>query len=83
VRGDEIGGTARAAAMEGVAVFQAATERRGQAIVANGGRVLVMTGLAPDLLAARDRAYAAVKAVDWRNGYYRNDIGARALERKP
>ncbi len=82
LRGDEISGLERAAAIDGVAVFHAGTQRRKQAIVANGGRVLVMTGLAPDLFGARDRAYAAVKSVDWRNGFYRNDIGARALERK-
>ncbi len=81
-RGGEIRGWERAAAIDGVKVYHAGTRRRGEAILADGGRVLVMTGVAPDLAAARDRAYAAVEAIDWRNGFYRNDIGARALERK-
>jgi phosphoribosylamine--glycine ligase len=81
-RGDEIGGLERASALEGVEVFHAGTRRQGQKIIADGGRVLVMTGMASDLAAARDKAYAAVSAVDWSNGFFRNDIGARALNRK-
>jgi phosphoribosylamine---glycine ligase len=81
LRGGEIGGLSRAAAMAGVEVYQAATKRRDQAIVADGGRVLVMTGVAPDLPTARQRAYAAVEAIDWPSGFYRRDIGARALNR--
>jgi phosphoribosylamine--glycine ligase len=81
VNGDEIGGLVRASAIEGVEIFHAGTRRQGQKIIADGGRVLVMTGMASDLAAARDRAYAAVSMVDWSNGFFRNDIGARALNR--
>jgi phosphoribosylamine--glycine ligase len=80
-RGGEIGGLARAVAMDGVEVYHAGTKRRDGAIVADGGRVLVMTGIAPDLATAHDRAYAAVEAIDWPSGFYRRDIGARALLR--
>jgi phosphoribosylamine---glycine ligase len=80
-RGGEIGGLARAAAMDGVEVYHAGTKRRDRTIVADGGRVLVMTGIASDLATAHDRAYAAVEAIDWPSGFYRRDIGARALER--
>jgi len=82
VRGDEIGGLERASALEGVEVFHAGTRREGRKIIADGGRVLVMTGLAPDLAAARDKAYAAVSAVDWSKGFFRRDIGAKAFARK-
>ena len=80
-RGGEIAGLARAAAIEGVEVYHAATKRRDRAIVADGGRVLVMTGVASDLATAHERAYAAVEAIEWPSGFYRRDIGARALER--
>jgi phosphoribosylamine--glycine ligase len=83
LRGDAIEGLERAAALAGVRVFQAATRRRGGKIVADGGRVLVLTGLAPDLAGARERAYAAVEAVKWSGGFYRSDIGYRALRAKP
>ena len=82
VRGDEICGLERASALEGVEVYHAGTRREGRKIIADGGRVLVMTGIAPDLATAREKAYAAVNAVEWKNGFFRNDIGARALARK-
>jgi len=35
----------------------------------------------PTLQVARDRAYAAVEAIDWPEGFHRRDIGWRALAR--
>ena len=81
LRGDEIRGLERAAELAGVRVFHAGTRRQGEKTVADGGRVLVMTGLAPDLASARERAYAAVEAVEWKSGFFRTDIGYRALQR--
>ena len=46
---------------------------------AAGGRVLNVTARAPTLAEARDRAYAAVDAIDWPGGFHRRDIGWRAL----
>lgn len=31
---------------------------------------------------AKDAAYAAVRDVSWENGFYRNDIGWRAVARE-
>ena len=80
-RGSEIRGLAAAEAMAGVRVFHAATERRDGRLFANGGRVLNVSAIGPDLAAARSRAYAAVERVDWTDGFCRHDIGARALLR--
>jgi phosphoribosylamine--glycine ligase len=82
VRGDEIGGLEPAAELAGVRVFHAGTRWQGEKIVADGGRVLVMTGLASDLAGARERAYAAVHTVKWDSGFFRKDIGYRALPSK-
>jgi phosphoribosylamine--glycine ligase len=41
--------------------------------------VLNVTALAPDIAEARKRAYAAVDAIDWPEGFCRRDIGWRAL----
>jgi phosphoribosylamine--glycine ligase len=79
IRGDEIGGLEKAAAHPGVQVFHAGTSRCGERIVADGGRVLVLSALADDLTTARDRAYEAVSLIAWPNGFCRRDIGARAL----
>ena len=77
-RGDAIVGLERAQAVEGAFVFHAGTARRGAAIVANGGRVLAVTGMGSTLAEARARAYAAVDEIRWPGAQYRSDIGAKA-----
>jgi phosphoribosylamine--glycine ligase len=74
-----INGLDRAAAMPGVTAFHAGTDIRDGQLVSAGGRVLTIVGTAPDLRAARDAAYAAVGAIDWPEGFCRQDIGWRAL----
>jgi phosphoribosylamine--glycine ligase len=75
-RGTLIGGLDRAAAGEEVSVFHAGTRAEGDHVVADGGRVLVVNATAPSLAQARARAYAAVDAVHWPEGFCRRDIGA-------
>lgn len=60
-------------------VFHAGTAREGAALVANGGRVLAATGRGATLAEARARAYALAEGIDWPDGFYRRDIGWRAL----
>jgi len=62
-------------------VFHAGTARDGDRLVAKGGRVIAVTARAATIAAARDRAYAAVDAIDWPGGFCRRDIGARAIGR--
>ncbi len=66
-----------------VQVFHAGTRRRpdGQ-LVAAGGRVLNVCAEGDDIAQARERAYAAVRRIDWPGGFSRSDIGWRALERE-
>jgi phosphoribosylamine--glycine ligase len=78
-KGSVIRGVEKAASMEGVIVFHAGTKRLGADLVANGGRVLNVTGLGVDVKQARDRAYAGLDAIDWPEGFCRRDIGWRAL----
>lgn len=65
--------------LNGVTVTQAGTRRVGDDLVADGGRVLNVTALAPSVALARKKVYAAVEAIDWPDGFFRRDIGARAL----
>lgn len=60
-------------------VFHAGTKEVDGKITANGGRVLNVTARGDSLKDARDRAYAMVEAIDWPEGFYRKDIGWRAL----
>ena len=75
--GSEIGGIAEAAALKDVIVDHAGTARADGRIVAAGGRVLNITGLGRTLREARERAYAGVAAIEWPEGFWRTDIGAR------
>ncbi|KCV83258.1 phosphoribosylamine--glycine ligase [Actibacterium atlanticum] len=60
-------------------VFHAGTKEVDGQITANGGRVLNVTARGDTLAEARDRAYAMADAIDWPEGFYRKDIGWRAL----
>ncbi len=63
-----------------VKVFHAGT-KKGPAgeILANGGRVLNVTAMAPTIRQAQERAYIAVDKIDWPQGFCRRDIGWRAV----
>ena len=60
-------------------VFHAGTATKDGQIIATGGRVLAVTARGENLIEARDRAYAMTKQIDWPQGFYRTDIGWRAL----
>lgn len=60
-------------------VFHAGTKTSEGQVQAAGGRVLNVTARGETLQKARDRAYAMVEGVDWPEGFYRRDIGWRAL----
>ncbi|MEZ5838301.1 MAG: phosphoribosylamine--glycine ligase [Geminicoccaceae bacterium] len=82
VRGGEIRGLETVNIPDEVMVFHAGTRRDGDIWHADGGRVISVTGLGDDLRQARDRAYAAIEGIDWVGGFFRHDIGWRALERR-
>ncbi len=79
VRGTEIRGLEGLEGDDDLLLFHGATRREGGRWLADGGRVLSVTGLGASLEGARDRAYAAVDRLDWPNGFCRRDIGWRAL----
>jgi phosphoribosylamine--glycine ligase len=79
-RGSEIRGLERAASVPDALIFHAGTEAdAGGRLRASGGRVLNVCATGADLRAARDAAYAAVRLLDWPEGFCRQDIGWRAL----
>lgn len=60
-------------------VFHAGTKAADGQVLATGGRVLNVTARGETLQEARDRAYAMVDGIDWPDGFFRRDIGWRAL----
>lgn len=68
--------------VEGVTVFHAGTALGDRGLVAKGGRVLAVTGVAETFANARARAYRALDQIDFADGFHRRDIGWRELARE-
>ena len=81
-RGTRIVGIEEAERLPGVSVLQAGTRREGDAILADGGRVLAVTAVGRTVGEAQERAYEAVDRIVWPEGFCRRDIGWRALARE-
>jgi len=67
---------------ETVKVFHAGTRLDNGRVVTSGGRVLCVTALGSDVREAQRTAYAAVDRIQWRDAFYRTDIGYRAVARE-
>jgi phosphoribosylamine--glycine ligase len=78
-KGTPIAGIEQAEALPGVTVFHAGTALRDGQLVANGGRVLDVGARGATIKEAQARAYRAVEAIDWPGGFFRRDIGRRAV----
>jgi len=81
-RGTAIEGLDEATAVEGVEIFHAGTKTEGGRILADGGRVLDVSAIGKTVREAQARAYEAVARIRWPEGFYRHDIGWRAVERE-
>ena len=66
---------------ENVKIFHAGTVRSSDGeLLANGGRVLGITALGTDISSAQASAYQAISKINWPEGFYRRDIGWRAIK---
>ena len=80
-KGSKIGNLQAAGELPDVTIFHAGTRAEGGRMLANGGRVLGVTALGPDVATAQGKAYEAVDVIDWPDGFCRRDIGWRAIGR--
>jgi len=80
-KGQAIGGLDDVEAA-GTTVFHAGTTEKEGVIVNAGGRVLGVTTVAPSVKEAQQTVYAALEKLDWPGGFYRKDIGYRAVARE-
>jgi len=81
--GAEIDGLDDAESSDDVVVFHAGTAQKGDRVVTAGGRVLAVSALGDDFVAARERAYEATNKITFEGKHQRFDIGLRAAERSP
>lgn len=65
-------------------VFHAGTtlDSSGEHVLTNGGRVLCVTALGDNVVDAQRLAYQQADKIQWKDIYYRTDIGHRAIARE-
>jgi phosphoribosylamine--glycine ligase len=78
-KGSEISGLNDLQQDSGHMTFHAGTALVGGNVTASGGRVLAVTARADSLQSAQSQAYDMIATITWPEGFYRNDIGWRAL----
>ena len=60
-----------------VEIFHAGTKLISEDFYSHGGRVLSVTAVSSNIKKARKTAYRILKQINWKNGFYRNDIGIK------
>ena len=63
-------------------IFHAGTYEKNNKILSMGGRVLNITSKGSNLKDARDMSLQNLKKINWEDGFYRKDIGWRAIKEK-
>ena len=79
-KGSEIGGLENIAENSTQMIFHAGTKIQSNQLVAIGGRVLNITTRNDTLAEAQHNAYKIIENIKWPDGFYRKDIGWRALK---
>lgn len=64
----------------GLEVFHAGTKIEGEGFIGNGGRVLLVTSKASSLKEAQEHVYKGLNNLEWKDFFYRTDIGWRTFE---
>ncbi len=62
-------------------MFHSGTKFINGKIVTNGGRVLSVTAKDKTIRSSIEKVYKAIKNIDFKNAYFRTDIGFKALRR--
>jgi phosphoribosylamine---glycine ligase len=64
-----------------VCVIHAGTAIKDGTLITSGGRVLNVVAKSPDLKSAKDAAYRAAERINFKDKYFRNDIGDKGIAR--
>ena len=79
-KGSLIRGVPEAEMLKNVIVFHSGTRSTNRGLEATGGRVLNVTASGDSVTSAAKRVYQAIEKIDWPDGFYRSDIGWRAIQ---
>ena len=61
-------------------IFHAGTIVNGSKIFSNGGRVLNFVAKSGSFKESRESAFNLIKKINWKNGFYRKDIGFKVID---
>ena len=62
-------------------IYHAGTKISDNAILAVGGRVLNFVSISDNYLDSRNEAINQIEKLNWKNGFYRTDIGFKVIDK--
>ena len=62
-------------------IYHAGTKKSGQKVLSDGGRVLNFVIKSNNFKFCRDRAIELIKQLNWKNGFFRKDIGFKVIDK--
>ena len=62
-------------------IYHAGTKLLDNILVSNGGRVLNITSIGSNFLKIRNKILYLVKKLNWKEGFYRRDIGRKVIKK--
>ena len=65
---------------EGDYFFHAGTKKINNKVYSNGGRVINFVSLSSNFKNSRDKAISLIKNLNWKDGFYRKDIGHKVID---
>jgi len=63
-------------------IFHAGTYEKNNKIYSNGGRVLNISSSSKNLIGAREKALNNISKINWKDGFFRKDIGWKVIKNK-
>ena len=63
-------------------IYHAGTKFVNGKLVSNGGRVLNIVSIGNNYLQIRNKIVSLIKKINWKNGFYRKDIGWKVINKK-
>tara|TARA_Y100000389_G_C17451404_1_gene515069 strand:- start:294 stop:1559 length:1266 start_codon:yes stop_codon:yes gene_type:complete len=63
-------------------IYHAGTNKFKNSIFSSGGRVLNISSMGSNFLNIRSKIIEIIKIINWKNGFYRSDIGWRVIKNK-
>ncbi len=62
-------------------IYHAGTEKKDNKVYATGGRVLNFVSISDNLKSSRDKVIKEIENLNWNNGFFRNDIGYKIIDK--